>query len=394
MRIPMLIVGGGIGGMSAAVALAHAGFVVHIVEQASEFSEIGAGIQLAPNAMRVLDGLGLLPDIATVAVQPSSLIFLDIDTADRLATVDLSEPFIHRYGYPYTVLHRGDLLEVLLGACRASDRITLEPNKEMTAIVDHGEWVEVEFADGTSCECDAVVGADGLWSKTRRLVSDDEPVCSAYVAYRGAAPVNELPVPVDDDTEIIWIGPDRHLVQYPIRGGELYNQVAVFRSRRYQPGMDTSNDWGTPDELDEHFGGACEQVRSSVTLFKRERRWPMFDRNPIDNWTSGRITLLGDAAHPMLQYLAQGACQAIEDADCLAQYMLKHDGDVYEAFASYQQDRLPRTAQIQRLARAWGEIWHARDSIVPALRNRVFARSSEDHYEDLDWLYQAKMLQP
>jgi salicylate hydroxylase len=120
----------------------------------------------------------------------------------------------------------------------------------------------------------------------------------------------------------------------------------------------------------------------------------MFDRNPIDNWTSGRITLLGDAAHPMLQYLAQGACQAIEDADCLAQYMLKHDGDVHEAFASYQQDRLPRTAQVQRLARAWGEIWHARDSIVPALRNRVFARSSEDHYEDLDWLYQAKMLQP
>ncbi|WP_285032745.1 FAD-dependent monooxygenase [Mycolicibacterium sp. lyk4-40-TYG-92] len=392
MRIPLLIVGGGIGGMSAAVALAHAGFAVHVVEQASEFSEIGAGIQLAPNAMRILDGLGLLSEINKIAVQPSSLIFHDIDTGAKLTTVDMGEPFIQRYGYPYTVLHRGDLLEVLLAACRANDRITLEPNKAMTDISDQGDWARVEFADGTSYECDAVVGADGLWSKTRRLVSDDQPVCSSYVAYRGAVPIADLPVRHDDDAEIIWIGPDRHLVQYPIRGGELYNQVAVFHSHRYRPGMENDTDWGTPDELDEHFGVACEQVRASVTLFKRERRWPMFDREPIDNWTTGRITLLGDAAHPMLQYLAQGACQAIEDAGCLAEYMVKHDGDIVEAFASYQQDRLPRTAEVQTIARAWGEIWHASDAIVPALRNRVLARSSDENYADLDWLYQAKVL--
>jgi salicylate hydroxylase len=388
----MLIIGGGIGGMSAAVALARAGFDVHVVEQASDFTEIGAGIQLAPNAIRILDGLGLLPEINRIAVRPRSLIFLDIDTADRLATVDLAEPFVHRYGYPYSVLHRGDLLDVLLAACRADERITLEPNKAVTAIVDQHDWARVEFADGTSYDCDAVVGADGLWSMTRQLVSDDQPVCSAYVTYRGAVPIDELPIPVDGDAEIIWIGPNRHLVQYPIRGGALYNQVAVFRSHRYRPGMDGNGDWGTPDELDEHFGTACEEVRSSITLFKRERRWPMYDRVPIDNWTTGRITLLGDAAHPMLQYLAQGACQAIEDADSLAQYMVKHDGDIDEAFASYQQDRLPRTAQIQTVARAWGEIWHATDSIVPALRNRVFGRSSAEHYLDLDWLYQSEVL--
>lgn len=388
----MLIIGGGIGGMSAALALAHAGFPVHVVEQSSDFTEIGAGIQLAPNAIRILDGIGLLPEINRIAVRPRSLVFFDIDTADRLATVDLGEPFVRRYGYSYHVLHRGDLLDALVCACRADDRIVLEPNKRVTAIVDEHDWARVEFADGTSYECDAVVGADGLWSKTRRLLSDDQPICSAYVAYRGAVPINELPIPVDDDAEIIWIGPHRHLVQYPIRGGELYNQVAVFRSKRYRPGMDGDADWGTPDELDEHFGVACEQVRSSVTLFKRERRWPMYDRVPIDNWTTGRITLLGDAAHPMLQYLAQGACQAIEDAGSLAQYMVKHDGDVKDAFASYQQDRLPRTAQIQGVARAWGEIWHSTDPIVPALRNRVFARSSAEHYLDLDWLYQTEVL--
>jgi salicylate hydroxylase len=392
MNIPILIIGGGIGGMTAAVALARAGFPVHLVEQSSEFTEIGAGIQLAPNAIRILDKLDLLSEIDNVSVRPKSLVFLDIDTADQLATVDLADPFINRYGYPYTVLHRGDLLDILVAACRADDRITLESNKTVTDVIDEKDGARVEFTDGTSYSCDAVVGADGLWSRVRRLVSDDQPICSAYVAYRGAVALADLPLPVDQDAEFIWIGPNKHLVQYPIRGGELYNQVAVFRSERYRPGADRDGDWGTPDELDHHFGTACEQVRSSVTLFKRERRWPMYDRVPIDNWTAGRITLLGDAAHPMLQYLAQGACQAIEDAGALASYMVKFDGDATEAFAGYQQERLPRTAQIQRVARAWGEIWHATDPIVPALRNRVFARSSAEHYVDLDWLYQSELV--
>ena len=392
MRVPILIVGGGIGGMTAALALADAGFPVHVVEQAAEFTEIGAGIQLAPNALRILDRLGLLPEIDKLAVRPSSLVLLDIETAEPLATVDLAEPFVSRYGYPYIVLHRGDLLEVLVAQCRANELITLEPNKAVMAVADNEDWARVDFADGTSYSCDAVVGADGLWSKVRELVSNDQPVCSAYVAYRGAVAIDELPLRVDKDTEYIWIGPNKHLVQYPIRGGELYNQVAVFRSGRYRDGADRDDDWGTPDELDEHFGNACDQVRASLTLFKRERRWPMYDRVPITNWTTGRITLLGDAAHPMLQYLAQGACQAIEDAGSLAQFMVKHDGDVTEAFASYQQERLPRTAQIQRVARAWGEIWHATDTIVPALRNRVFARSSAEHYVDLDWLYQSELV--
>jgi salicylate hydroxylase len=392
MRIPILIVGGGIGGMTAALTLAHAGFPVHLVEQSAEFTEIGAGIQLAPNAMRVLDNLGLLPAIQEVAVQPKSLLFLDLDTADQLATVDLADPFITRYGYPYTVLHRGDLLDILVAACRADRRIVLESNKAVTDVTQQNDGALVEFADGTSYSCDALVGADGLWSKVRRLMSDDQPVCSAYVAYRGAVAIADLPLPVDHDAEIVWIGPNRHLVQYPIRGGQLYNQVAVFRSERYRPGADRDGDWGTPDELDHHFGSACAQVQSSVTLLKRERRWPMYDREPIDNWTTGPITLLGDAAHPMLQYLAQGACQAIEDAATLARYMVKHDGDAAEAFAGYQQDRLPRTAQIQRVARAWGEIWHATDAIVPALRNRVFARTSAEHYIDLDWLYQSELV--
>ncbi|WP_433191863.1 FAD-dependent monooxygenase [Nocardia sp. CA-107356] len=392
MRIPFLIIGGGIGGMTTALALAQAGFAVHIVEQAPEFGEIGAGIQLAPNAIRILDQLGLTGAIERIAVRPKNLVFLDIDSGEHLATVDLADRFVERYGQSYSVLHRGDLLDALLDACRAQTNITLETNKTVTGIANReNNTVAVDFADSTRYVCGAVVGADGLWSTSRTLLSDDAPICSAYVAYRGALPMREVTVPVENDDEIIWIGPNKHLVQYPIRGGDLYNQVAVFRSDRFDPAIAGTEEWGTPDELDEHFGTACGQVRGSVSQFKREKRWPMYDRSPLANWTVGRVTLLGDAAHPMLQYLAQGACQAVEDAECLTRFMVEHSGDVDAAFAAYQAERIPRTAQIQSVARMWGEIWHTEDPIVRELRNRVFARDSTEHYIDLDWLYQVRV---
>ncbi|WP_433678080.1 FAD-dependent monooxygenase [Nocardia sp. CA-119907] len=392
MRVPFLIIGGGIGGMTTALALAQAGFAVHIVEQAPEFGEIGAGIQLAPNAIRILDQLGLAAAIERIAVRPKNLVFLDIDSGEQLATVDLADRFVARYGQSYSVLHRGDLLDALLDACRAQANITLETNKTVTGIANReNNTVVVDFADSTQYVCDAVVGADGLWSKTRALLSDDAPICSAYVAYRGALPMSEVSAPVENDDEIVWIGPNKHLVQYPIRGGDLYNQVAVFRSDHFDPAIAGTEEWGTPDELDEHFGTACGQVRGSISQFKREKRWPMYDRAPLANWTVGRVTLLGDAAHPMLQYLAQGACQAIEDAECLTRFMAEHSGDVDEAFAAYQAERIPRTAQIQSIARMWGEIWHTEDPIVRELRNRVFARDTTEHYVDLDWLYQVRV---
>jgi salicylate hydroxylase len=378
----LLIIGGGIGGMTTALAVAQAGFDVHVVEQSPEFGEIGAGIQLAPNATRILERLGLRPALDAVSVQPRNVVFMHADTGKRLGAVDLGPAFRRHYGQPYTVLHRGDLLEVLLAACRANPRITLETGREVVTVREDGE---VLFADGTHYRCEGVVGADGLWSRTRRLISDDEPICSQYVAYRGALPMDAITLPVEQDDEIIWIGPDKHLVQYPIRRGELYNQVAVFRSDRFRSGTD---DWGNAEELAEAFAPSCEVVRAAVALFPTDRRWPMYDRLPITVWTKGRVTLLGDAAHPMLQYLAQGACQAIEDAECLARHLAKQNGDVVEAFAGYQVERVPRTGQVQTVARAWGETWHADDLVIPALRDRVFSHRAADDYTDLDWLYQ------
>jgi salicylate hydroxylase len=393
--VPLLIIGGGIGGLTAALALARAGYPAHVVERSPEFGEIGAGIQLAPNALRILDELGVLPDLAAAAVRPRRLVLMHADTGSPLTTLDFGESFRRRYGYPYTVMHRGDLLTVLHEACRADNAITLEGNREVTEIADQGGTARVRFADGGGYECDAVIGADGLWSTARKLVSDDRPHADAFVAYRGTVPASEMAllasrnaVPAGPEDEIIWIGPHKHFVQYPIRPGELYNHVAVFRSWRYSPAAELSDDWGTPAELDEGFASSCDQVRAGVALVKRDRRWVMYDREPLENWTAGRITLLGDAAHPMVQYLAQGACQSIEDADCLARQFAGCGGDVDKAFAAYQAERIPRTAMVQRAARTWGQIWHDNGTVIPLLRDRILTRRSHDDYTDLDWLYQ------
>ncbi|MEU2282952.1 FAD-dependent monooxygenase [Streptomyces sp. NPDC013178] len=387
-HIPLLIIGGGIGGMATGLALAQAGFEAHIIEQAQEFTEIGAGIQIAPNAMRVLESLGVLDAVSEVAVRPRNVVFMHAETGQHLTTIDFGAAFRERYGQPYSVLHRSDLLDVLLTACREHPKVTLENNRQVVDVEDHTTTAVVRFADGDSYRTDALIGADGLRSPTRRLFSDDQPFTEAYVAYRGALPMSEIDVPVEPNDEIIWLGPNKHLVQYPIRRGELYNQVAVFRSFRYTPEIEHTDQWGGPEELDQAFATSCEQVRNYIKLFNRSRRWPLYDREPLDNWTSGHITLLGDAAHPVFPYLAQGACQAIEDAECLARQMTKAGGDIDDAFAAYQAERIPRTTMVQRVVRGWGHVWHADGDVVPALRDRVFGLRSADDYTDLDWLYQ------
>jgi 3-hydroxybenzoate 6-monooxygenase len=393
--VPILIMGGGIGGLTAALALAQAGFVAHVVERSAEFGEIGAGIQLAPNALRVLDDLGLLPELTSLAVHPRHLVLMHADTGAHLSTLEFGEPFQRHYGYAYVVMHRGDLLTVLHKACQADDRITLEASREVTELADRGDTVRVRFADGTGYECGAVIAADGLWSTARTLVSGDRPHTDAFVAYRGTLPASATAllasrdaVPAGPDDEIIWIGPHKHFVQYPIRPGKLYNQVAVFRSWHYSPAAELTDRWGTPAELDESFASSCAQVRAGVALVSRDRRWVMYDREPLDNWTTGRITLLGDAAHPMVQYLAQGACQAIEDAGCLARQLTRYYGDIVKALAAYQVERIPRTALIQRAARTWGQIWHDDGTVIPLLRDRLLTRRDPADYTDLDWLYQ------
>lgn len=383
-RIPFLVIGGGLGGLAAALALSRKGYPVHVIEKAHEFGEIGAGIQIAPNGSRALDELGVLGETRSYAVYPQRLLLVDALSDNILTMLDFGEKFRRAYTYPYFVMHRNDLLTILLHACQQSDKITLETNREVIAVEDLGDGARVTCANGATYECNALIGADGLKSVVRTyVIGDGDPVCAEFVAYRGAVPMEEVIEFAGLDTIRYWIGPNLHLIQYPLRGGKLYNQVAVFKSERY---LADSDDWGTEDELEAHFAKAHESVKRALTRVKRDRHWTMFDRLPTDNWTRHHITLLGDSAHPMLQYIAQGACQALEDAVCLAGAVASQHGDVEAAFLVYQGERIPRTARVQRSARLFGDIIHS-DGITALLRDALLSGRAPDDFTYTDWFY-------
>jgi 3-hydroxybenzoate 6-monooxygenase len=382
-RIPTLIVGGGIGGLSTALALSRLGRPVHVLERSADFSEIGAGLQLAPNATRVLAKLGVLDAIKAHAVAPSRLVWMDALQQKKITEIDLGEAFIERFGAPYLVLHRSDLLNVLLDACRNNPLVTLESSRNVTNIEAHADFTRAECADGAIYETDLLVGADGLWSKVRSLIHDDQPICAEYVAYRGTLPMSDMSEHAGADNVVMWVGPDMHFVQYPIRRGELYNQVAVFRSKRYSAGSD---DWGTVEEFDDHFAQTCNYVQKCAKQMWRDKRWPMYDREAVLNWTYKRIALLGDAAHPMLQYIAQGACQAIEDASCFADSVLHDSDNIAMALVNYETKRAHQAARVQITARAMGKFFHLQGPAAE-VRNQMMARRLATEYSAIDWLY-------
>jgi 3-hydroxybenzoate 6-monooxygenase len=382
----LLIVGGGIGGLATALALAGHGIPTEVVEQAADFREIGAGLQLAPNASWALSRLGILEQVHETAVFPARMVWMDALSGEPLTSLDLGAAFRERYGFPYLVMHRSDLLDALVRACAANPLIALTTGKTFEALADRGDVVEARFLDGTITRAPGVIGADGLRSRVRQCVlADGEPICSGYVAYRGAIPIADMSVHAGLDNVVLWTGPDKHFVQYPLRRGELYNQVAVFKSDRYASG---AAEWGTEEELEQHFSAGAPLVRAALTRIKRDRRWPMYDRLPAPNWTRNRVTLIGDAAHPMLQYLAQGACQALEDAVVLADSVASTGGaDLGAAFRQNEAARLERTARVQTLARAWGDYWHMHPSDELDRRNRYLRSRRPDDYAETDWFY-------
>ncbi|MCI2422562.1 FAD-dependent monooxygenase [Saccharopolyspora sp. K220] len=384
--VPTLIVGGGIGGLAAALAVARAGRAVHLLERAAEFTEIGAGLQFGPNAIRMLDRLGLLSELLEVAVLPRHGVMRHAITAEPLTTLDLGGAFRERYGYPYVVVHRSDLLSILVDACRAEPGIQLENNKAVVEARADGEAAQVRCADGSAYRAELLVGADGLRSVVRTLVSDDEPVPSGYVAYRGALPMHEVQTEVDNDDVVLWVGPGLHLIQYPVRRGELYNQVAVFRSESFRRGDEVV---GPVGELFGRFSETCEEVQRHVSRIETARSWPIYDRDPIPTWVHGPAVLLGDAAHPMLQYLGQGACQALEDALALGDAVGAYGGDITKAVQAYDSVRVPRAGLCQTRARMWGEVWHTNDPVTLGLRDRYMHSREPDDYSELDWLYAA-----
>ena len=383
-QAPVLVVGGGIGGLSTALALSRKDIPVQVLEQAPEFKEIGAGIQLGPNVFRMFEVLGLTKQMFHWCAFPEGLEFRDSITGETIVDQKIDQRFHDKYHAPYGVIHRADMLNVILDACKQSNLIKLAISQKVIAIDDTGSGVTVRTESGETFQGASLVGCDGLWSTVReKIVGDGKPVVSGHIAYRAVLPTSEWPAEYRLPKMIVWCGEKTHLVHYPLRRGELFNLVAVFHSDRYEEGWDT---FGDPEELHARFADKCEAVRTLLQKVNAWKMWVLCDRPAIKNWTKGRITLLGDAAHPMLQYLAQGGNTAMEDAVCLANQIEAASGDYGAAFRKYQELRYLRTARVQLMARVFGEIYHA-SGVNRELRNKVLREWTEQGGVDMSWLY-------
>jgi 2-polyprenyl-6-methoxyphenol hydroxylase-like FAD-dependent oxidoreductase len=383
-QAPVLVVGGGIGGLGTALALSRKGIPVHVIEQAPEFKEIGAGIQLGPNVFRMFEYLGLTAEMSKWAVFPEGLEMRDSITGETFINLPVDHRFYEKYHAPYAVIHRADMLNVIYEACRKSDLIRLTTSQKVVAVDQNAGGVTARTESGETFAGAALVGCDGLWSTIRQIVvGDGKPVVSGHIAYRAVVPTEDWPKEYRINRMIVWAGEKTHLVHYPMRRGEIFNLVVVFHSDRYEEGWDT---YGDPDELHKKFADKCDAVRTLLQKVNAWKMWVLCDRPAIKQWTQGRITLLGDAAHPMLQYLAQGGNMALEDAVCLAEQVVAHRFDYEAAFLTYQQLRYLRTARVQLMARVFGEIYHA-SGVNRELRNTVISDWMAHGGVDMSWLY-------
>jgi salicylate hydroxylase len=395
-RPDVIVVGGGIGGLSAAFALIRKGLSVRVLERSAEFGEVGAGIQIAPNCTRILNSYGLLDEAKALGVLPVSMLMKDALDGRLLTSLDLRD-MERRYGTPYMVIHRSDLHGLFLKACQNAgvDLRTSQHVTEYETLPAGGSTgpggARARLADDAVHEARLVVAADGLHSVARGQLVGDEPVTSAYVAYRGAVPMAKVRENnVSPSDVVVYVGPRCHFVQYPLRGGDMFNQVAVFESAKARAGEE---DWGTPDELDAAFARATENVQKGLPLMWRDRCWRMFDRDPIMTWVYGRIALLGDAAHPPLQYIAQGAVMAIEDGYVLAEHLAANPDDWDNALAGYQAVRPEHCRRVVTASRDWGTLWHL-DGEKRGRRNEILRARDPRDYRFVDWLYSVTALTP
>jgi 2-polyprenyl-6-methoxyphenol hydroxylase-like FAD-dependent oxidoreductase len=383
--LPILVAGGGIGGLAAAYALSLKGFQVRVLEQSHEFREVGAGIQLAPNIFAAAERIGLKDALLADAWQPPAMEMRCALSGERVTRIPLGEGMAQRFGQPYAVSHRADIHGVFHQACRSSPLIALETNRRVEDFRESNDGVTAILQDGEHLQGRALIGCDGMWSKTReKIIGDGAPDVSGHIAFRAVLKREEVPEDLWQPDVILWAGPRTHLVHYPLRRGTLYNLVAVFHSDRYVEGWNAEADAG---ELWQHFRGQRPEVLRMLERIETWRMWVLCDREPVKNWSQGRATLLGDAAHPMLQYLAQGACQATEDAVVLADKLSAEPDDPAAAFLNYQQARYLRTARVQIMARIYGEFYHAR-GVTAELRNIMLgARTPAQAYDGVAWLY-------
>jgi len=381
---PILIAGGGIGGLAAALALARKGFAVKVLEQAKSLGEIGAGIQLGPNAFSAFDALGIGERARGKAVYIEQLMMMDATDESEVACMPVGEAFRKRFGNPYAVSHRADLHAALLEGVEAAGNIELVTSTCVERIDQDERGVAAIDARGDAHRGAALVGCDGVKSNVRAQLVGDPVRVTGHVVYRAVADAAQFPQDLKYNAPCLWAGPDCHLVHYPLRGGEQYNVVVTFHSRKQEEWGVTE---GSREEVMSYFGGIGQRPRRLLDLPKSWKRWATADREPIARWSFGRATLLGDAAHPMMQYLAQGACMALEDAVTLGEALAAERGDIEAGFARYQRARVARTARVVLMTREMGRIYHAK-GVERLVRNDLWrGRTPERYYDAVEWLY-------
>ena len=382
-KLKIVIIGGGIGGAAAALNLLKAGYDVQVYEQAQTFREVGAGIQVSPNASRVLHGLGLAEPLAGIGVRPLAFHQKRWQDGRTVLKSPLGEAVEAAFGFPYYQVHRADLLAMLIDAL-PSER--LHSGHRLSAFNERGDYVEVEFDNGARARADVLIGADGIHSTVRHILFGAEaPRFTGVTAYRGlirAERIAHLDVEV---TTQVWMGPGSHLVAYFVAGKRLLNFVANVERDQW-----TGESWseqGDPAELRAAFAAWDPKLRAILEGVEETFIWGIFDRAPLPRWSAGRVTLLGDACHPMQPHMAQGAAQALEDGVALTT-CLQQSGDIAAALARYERLRKPRTAHVQSLATANKTRFHLPDGPEQQARDAAMAAGGTDwSLRTIGWLY-------
>jgi salicylate hydroxylase len=382
-RLSVGIAGGGIGGLTAALSLLQRGFDVHVYEQAREFAEVGAGIQVSPNASRILHRLGLADALAGMGVRPLAWRQRRWDDGRTLLRTPLADVVVEVFGFPHYQTHRADLLAVLV---RELPGDGLHVSHRLVGFDDRGDRLSLAFENGETAEVDLLIGADGIHSTVQRLLfGEQSPHFTGCIAYRGLIPaerVADLEIAVESQ---VWMGPGRHFVHYYVQGERLLNWVALVEQDTWQ--RESWTDRGEVADALAAYEGWHGQIRRIIESVDETFIWALFDRAPLKRWSQGRVTLLGDACHPMLPFMAQGAAQAIEDGAALAACLAETSG-VEAALRRYESLRLPRASKIQAMSAQNKVRFHLPDGPEQEERDRQMATQSTDwSINAVAWIY-------
>jgi salicylate hydroxylase len=387
----IIVAGGGIGGVAVALALARKNIPTVVLEQAPELGEIGAGIQIAPNAFHCFDRLGVGDRARSQAVYIDRLRLMDGLSGEEIVHIPLDDAFRARFRNPYAVVHRADLHLALLEAAQATGLVEIRTDHKVERYEQDGASVTVYCESREPVRGSALIGADGLRSPVRaQMLDDGEPIVSGHTTYRSVIPVDQMPEDLRWNAATLWAGPKCHIVHYPLKGWKVFNLVVTYHNEVKEAVAGKAVPVEEVKRGFEHIHPRAQRIIEHGTMW---RLWVLCDRDPVDRWVDGIVALLGDAAHPMLQYFAQGACMAMEDGITLAEFIAEYPDDIEKAMQAYQALRIPHTARVQLGSRLIGQfIYHPAGASAIARNEVLRSWTPEEYYHRLDWLYSGSIL--